>query len=74
MAEWMLIIGYSVDGTWTKTSGVLCDSGMNMKLKSKVYKAVVGLAMLYGTETWPIEKDQERKKKITEEAEMRMFR
>ena len=56
---------------WRKMSGVLCDSRMNVKLKGKVFKAVVRPAMTYAAETWPIKKKLEKKMDV---AEMRMLR
>ena len=56
---------------WRKMSGVLCDRKMNVKLKGKVYKTVVRPAMMYGAETWPLKKTQERKLEVEE---MKMLR
>ena len=56
---------------WRKMSGVLCDGEINVKLKGKVYKTVVRPAMMYGAETWPLKKTQERKLEVEE---MKMLR
>ena len=56
---------------WRKSSGILCDRRFSAKVKGKFYKSVVRPAMLYGAETWPIKKEQERKLEV---AEMRMLR
>ena len=56
---------------WRKSSGILCDKRISAKVKGKFYKSVVRPAMLYGAETWPIKKEQERRMEV---AEMRMLR
>lgn len=52
-------------------SGVLCDKKVSCRMKGKVFKTVVRPAMMYGAETWAINKAQERKMEV---AEMRMLR
>ncbi|XP_047476415.1 uncharacterized protein LOC125030422 [Penaeus chinensis] len=49
---------------WRRTSGALCDKEINLKLKGRVYKSVVSPAMVYGAETWPIKKAEERKLEV----------
>nr|XP_027215958.1 uncharacterized protein LOC113808684 [Penaeus vannamei] len=44
-------------------SGVLCDKKISARLKGKVYKTAVSPAILYGSETWPIKRVHEKKKK-----------
>ncbi|KAK3894199.1 hypothetical protein Pcinc_002033 [Petrolisthes cinctipes] len=56
---------------WKNTSGVLCDKKISARVKGKVYKTVVRPAFMYGAETWPIKKTQEKKLEV---AEMRMLR
>ena len=56
---------------WRSSSGILCDKRISAKLKGKFYKSVVRPAMMYGSETWPVKKAQERKLEV---AEMRMLR
>ena len=56
---------------WRQLSGVLCDKRLSARLKGKVYKTAVRLALLYGSETWAIKQTQERKMDV---AEMRMLR
>ena len=56
---------------WRKSSGILCDKRISAKVKGKFYKSVVRPTMLYGAETWPIKKEQERRMEV---AEMRMLR
>ena len=51
--------------------GVLCDRKINVKVKGRVYKMVVRPTMLYGGETWPVKKAQEKKLDVTE---MKMLR
>ena len=52
-------------------SGSLCDRRTNVKLKGKVYKAVVRSALVHGTETLAVKKVHEKKLNA---AEMRMSR
>ncbi|XP_064117578.1 uncharacterized protein LOC135223000 [Macrobrachium nipponense] len=54
-----------------KSSGILCGRRISAKVKGKFYKSIVRLPMLYGAETWPIKKEQERRMEV---AEMRMLR
>ena len=57
--------------TWRRSSGILCDKRISAKVKGRFYKSVVRPAMVYGAETWPVKKAQERKLEV---AEMRMLR
>ena len=57
--------------SWRKVTGVMCDRRMPNELKGNVYKAVVRPAMMYGMETVPLTKKQERELEVTE---MRMLR
>ena len=45
---------------WKRVSGILCDRRISLRVKGKVYKTVVRLAMLYGAETWAVKKAQEK--------------
>ena len=68
-------VTYRVQSGWKnrkRVSGVLCDRGMNVTIKGKVYRTVVRPALMYGAETWALKKAQE--KKLLEVAEMRMLR
>ena len=56
---------------WKRVSGILCDRRISLRVKGKVYKTVVRPAMMYGAETWEVNKAQEKKLDV---AEMRMFR
>lgn len=56
---------------WKRMTGVLCDRRIQRKMKGKVFKAVVRPAMIYGSETWPVKKAQEKKLEVVE---MRMLR
>ena len=56
---------------WKRVSGVLCDRIMNVKIKGKVYRAVVRPALIYVAETWALKKAHENKLEVEE---MRMLR
>ena len=56
---------------WRKLIGIICDKTMVTKLKGKLYKSAVGLAVLYGMKTMPLTKVLEGK---LNSAEMRMLR
>jgi hypothetical protein len=56
---------------WRSATGVLCDKRVPTKLKGKFYRTAIRPAMLYGTECWPIKKQQVNKISV---AEMRMLR
>ncbi|KAH1193556.1 Craniofacial development protein 2 [Glycine max] len=56
---------------WRKTSGVLCDAKVPIKLKGKFYRTAVRPAILYGTECWAVKSQHENKVGV---AEMRMLR
>ena len=59
--------------SWKKVSGIglLCDRRIRLRVKGNVYKTVVRPAMVYGAETWAVQKAQEKKLDV---AEMRMLR
>ncbi|XP_063584720.1 uncharacterized protein LOC134762275 [Penaeus indicus] len=50
---------------WRKVSGVICDKRVPVRLKGKVHKAVVRLALIYGLEAAPLKMNA---------AEMKMLR
>ena len=52
-------------------SGVLCDKRIPLKLKSRVYRMVVRLALLYGAECWSIKKSHVQRMRVVE---LRMIR
>jgi len=54
-----------------RTSGVLCDKKVPLKLKGKFYRATVRPALLYGTECWAVKSQHENQVSV---AEMRMLR
>ena len=56
---------------WRRITGVVCDKRVPVKLKGKIHKAVVRPAMMYGLETAPIKKTEEKKLDV---AEMKMLR
>ena len=58
-------------GNWKRSSGVLYDRRMPMKLKGKIYKTVVRQALLYGAETWATARGQYARLEVNE---MRMQR
>ncbi|EYC37915.1 hypothetical protein Y032_0757g2097 [Ancylostoma ceylanicum] len=47
-------------------TGVLCDKNVPDRFKSKVYRAVVRSAALYGAECWPATKEVERRLSVME--------
>ncbi|KAK3544511.1 hypothetical protein QTP86_013339 [Hemibagrus guttatus] len=56
---------------WRKVWGVLCDQKISARIKGKVYRTVVRLAMLYGLETVSLRKRQESELEV---AELKMLR
>ena len=50
---------------------ILCDRRISLRVKGKLYEAVVRPAMMYGAEKWTVKKVQEKKLDIVE---MRMLR
>ena len=56
---------------WREVSGIVCDKRMPLKLKIKVYTAVIQPVLLYGLEVIPLKRAEER---ILESTEMRMLR
>ena len=56
---------------WQAATGVLCDRKFPIRLKGKFYRVAIRLALLYGTECWPVKKFHEQKMEV---AEMRMQR
>ena len=41
---------------WKRISGILCDRRISFRVKGKIYKRVVRLAMVYSAETWAMKK------------------
>ncbi|KAD4385913.1 hypothetical protein E3N88_26082 [Mikania micrantha] len=56
---------------WRATTSIICDKKFPEKLKGKFYRVAIRPAMMYGTDCWPIKKNQARKLETTE---MRMLR
>ncbi|KAK3557745.1 hypothetical protein QTP86_000302 [Hemibagrus guttatus] len=56
---------------WRKVSGVLCDRKISARIKGKVYRTVVRLAMLDALETVSLRKRQESELEV---AELKMLR
>ena len=54
-----------------EASRVLCDKKIPFRLKGRVYRMVVRLTLLYGTECWPLKKNWVQRLMV---AEMRMIR
>ena len=52
-------------------SGVLCSRSWSLKMKGRVYKACVRSAMVYGSETWALKKEDEG---VLQRAERAMVR
>ena len=50
--------GQSGWNNWKGVSGVLCDRIMNVKIKGKVNRTVIRPALMYGAETWALNKTQ----------------
>ena len=57
--------------SWKKVSGVLCNMKLSAKVKGKMYKSVVGPAMLYKTEMVAVTARQVGKMEV---AELKMVR
>lgn len=56
-------ITYRVQSGWDnlrKILGVLCDSRIKIKVKGRLGEMEVRPAMVYGAETWPVKKVQEK--------------
>lgn len=49
-----------------KMLGVLCDQKINLKLRGKVYRNLVKLAMLFIAETWMSKKTYKTELNVTE--------
>jgi hypothetical protein len=56
---------------WRQASSVLCDKKVPQKLKGKLYRMVIRLAMLYSAECWPTKKRHVQQLSV---AEMCMLR
>ena len=56
---------------WIEVSGVMCDKNMPIKIKYKIYKTIVMLAMTHMSECWAVEDKVTKTLHITE---MRMLR
>ena len=51
---------------WRRMSGVICDRRVSARVKGKVYKVAVRLAMLYESETVALTKRQEAEMEVAE--------
>ena len=56
---------------WKRVSGLQCDRSISLRVNGKVCKTAVRPAMMYGTETWALNKAQYKKLDV---AEMSMLR
>ncbi|XP_042856392.1 uncharacterized protein LOC122242994 [Penaeus japonicus] len=52
---------------WKKMSRVICERRVPVKVKSKVYKAVIRPTLIYGLGAAPLKKVEERKFNVTDE-------
>ena len=41
---------------WRAATRVICDKKFSRRLKGKSYRIAIKLALLYGTECWPVKK------------------
>ena len=57
--------------SWRKLTGVLYDRKIPLRLKAKLYEAIIGPALTYGSECWAMKVTNKRKIATTE---MRMLR
>ena len=57
--------------SWRKLTGVLYDRKIPLRLKAKVYEAIIRPALMYGNECWAMKVTSKRKIATTE---MRMLR
>ena len=57
--------------SWQKSTGLLCNNRVPLKVKGKIYRTMVRPAMLYGMETVPLTAGLENR---MDTAEMRMLR
>ena len=57
--------------SWTKLTGVLYDRKIHLRLKAKVYEAIIRPALTYGSECWAMKVTNKRTIATTE---MRMLR
>ena len=56
---------------WREVARVVCDKRTPLKTKAKIYKSVIRPALLYGTESATLRREEERRLEVTE---MRMLR
>ena len=55
-----------VQAAWRKLTGVLYDRKIPLKLKAKVYEAIIRPALTYGSECWAMKVTNKRKIDTTE--------
>jgi len=58
-------------GKFNELSPMLVTRGASLKVKGRIYAACVRSAMIYGSETWPMKVEDERRLEKTERAMMR---
>ena len=58
-------------GKVERISSVIYDKKMTLKLRAKIYTAVVRLVLLYGAEAWALRKKEQSQ---LERTELRMLR
>ena len=56
---------------WRELTGVICNENVPLRIKSKQYKTVVRLVLLYGNKCWAVGKKEEE---LLMRTEMRMLR
>ena len=56
----------SAGNSWRGLSGVICDKKVQVKLKNKLYKIVVRLTLIYGSECWALHKAEHQRMHTTE--------
>ena len=60
-------------GTFSKHKKELIDKNYPLKIRLKLFDAVVTSSLLYGSETWALKAEQERRLKTTQRKMMRMI-
>nr|GEX50182.1 hypothetical protein [Tanacetum cinerariifolium] len=56
---------------WRVATGILCDKKVPLKLKGKFYRVAIRLAIMYGSECWPLTKVQANRMEVVEMSMLR---